>query len=195
MLCAWRSACMRPRRRTTSMRRGRGRPERARAPRRPARSSHVDVGHRRRGLRRITRARMGRRAGRRGPGDPEGSRPTRITVVAPERRRCSPTPTSTTRRRSRTTPQRPEVRRRSTASTARSIRYSETLDEDMLYVAMPVLTGGESTAGGAHRRPADKIDDALGTAVLAHRCDRRAGRPGRGAWSGWSSRGASAAHA
>lgn len=60
--------------------------------------------------------------------------------------------------------QRPEVAAALDGRTGRSIRYSETLREDMLYVAVPVLRDGQVVAVIRTAIPLTSIDDALSTA-------------------------------
>ena len=60
--------------------------------------------------------------------------------------------------------QRPEVAAALDGRTGRSIRYSETLREDMLYVAEPVLKDGRVAAVIRTAVPLTSINDALGTA-------------------------------
>ena len=117
----------------------RGRPAGPGAPRRRRDRGHAR-GHRRpRPAVAHRRARLGGCAGRRRPRRPRSApRPHADHGRRARTARSWPTPTWTTRRaREPRLAARGEARR-SRATTGLSIRYSETLDEDLLYVAMPL---------------------------------------------------------
>ena len=131
----------------------------------------IDGGH-------AAAARGARAAARRGVGDAHHAHrggPARGRAEA----RCWPTRTPTPRRW-RTTPPVRSSSRPCWGRPGRAIRYSETLRQDMMYVAVPVTEDGRLTTVMRTAVPLTRVNDALGVPVREHRRQRdRRGRDRR----------------
>ena len=112
-------------------------------------------------------------------GDASGTRITIIATGAARRaRRATWSPTRTAAPRTwRTTPTGPSSRRRSAASVGRAVRRSPTLDEEMMYVAVPLESGGQVSGGVRAAMPLTSVNDALDSSLPEHlRSARRSSR-------------------